>query len=91
MSPERSEQHITEMSYETALGASTPDTITLLGKDLARDVMGEVGFGELAFWLATQQRPTRGQTRVFEAVLAAAGADDLLALNPVLGRFIRGR
>ncbi|GEL17251.1 citryl-CoA lyase [Pseudonocardia asaccharolytica] len=57
--------------YPTALGASTPDTITLLGHDLARDVMGEVGFGELAFWLATQQRPTKGQVRVFEAVLAA--------------------
>ena len=59
------------LSYETALGASTRETITLLGHDLARDVMGEVGFGELAFWLATQERPTKGQTRVFEAVLAA--------------------
>jgi citrate synthase len=57
--------------YETALGASTRDTITLLGKDLANDVMGEVGFGELAFWLATQRRPAKGETRVFEAVLAA--------------------
>lgn len=59
------------MTYETALGASTREKITLLGHDLADDVMGEVGFGELAFWLATQERPTRGQVRVFEAVLAA--------------------
>jgi citrate synthase len=58
-------------TYPTALGASDPTTITLLGKDLARDVMGTVGFGELAYWLATQRRPTPGQTRVFEAVLAA--------------------
>lgn len=57
--------------YETALGASSPTAITLLGSDLAADVMGEVGFGELAFWLAAQRRPTPGQTRVFEAVLAA--------------------
>ncbi|GAA3662091.1 citryl-CoA lyase [Lentzea roselyniae] len=57
--------------YETALGASTPDTITLLGQDLANDVMGTVGFGELAFWLATQRRPSAGETRLFEAVLAA--------------------
>src|SRR5881394_3477124 len=57
--------------YETALGASTKDTITLLGHDLAADVMGNVGFGELAFWLATQRRPSKGETRVFEAVLAA--------------------
>jgi citrate synthase len=57
--------------YPTALGASSRESITLLGQDLAADVMGNVGFGELAFWLATQQRPTPGQTRVFEAVLAA--------------------
>ncbi|HEY3871658.1 MAG TPA: citryl-CoA lyase [Actinocrinis sp.] len=57
--------------YPTALGASSLDSITLLGQDLARDVMGEVGFGELAFWLAAQRRPTPGETRVFEAVLAA--------------------
>jgi len=57
--------------YETALGASTKDKITLLGQDLAEDVMGTVGFGELAFWLATQRRPSTGETRVFEAVLAA--------------------
>ncbi|MET9000934.1 citryl-CoA lyase [Amycolatopsis sp. Hca4] len=57
--------------YETALGASTKDKITLLGQDLAEDVMGKVGFGELAFWLATQRRPSPGETRVFEAVLAA--------------------
>jgi citrate synthase len=57
--------------YPTALGASTRETITLLGQDLARDVMGSVGFGELAFWLATQRRPEPGEVRLFEAVLAA--------------------
>jgi citrate synthase len=57
--------------YATALGASSPDRITLLGHDLAEDVMGSVGFGELSFWLATQRRPSPGETRVFEAVLAA--------------------
>ncbi|WP_346054595.1 citryl-CoA lyase [Amycolatopsis dongchuanensis] len=57
--------------YPTALGASSLDKITLLGQDLARDVMGKVSFGELAFWLATQRRPSPGETRVFEAVLAA--------------------
>jgi citrate synthase len=57
--------------YPTALGASSLHSITLLGADLAGDVMGNVGFGELAFWLATQRRPSPGETRVFEAVLAA--------------------
>ena len=51
--------HPTALDYPTALGASTPTTITLLGQDLAADVMGEVGFGELAFWLAARRRPTR--------------------------------
>jgi len=59
------------LEYPTALGASTLHSITLLGADLADDVMGKVGFGELAFWLATQRRPSPGETRVFEAVLAA--------------------
>ena len=58
-------------SYPTALGASDRHRITLLGQDLAEDVMGVVGFGELAFWLATQRRPSPGEVRVFEAVLAA--------------------
>lgn len=62
---------MSEREYPTALGASTKDTITLLGHDLADEVMGEVGFGELAFWLATQRRPAPGEVRVFEAVLAA--------------------
>ncbi len=58
-------------TYATALGASSLERITLLGADLAEDVMGTVGFGELAFWLATQRRPDAGEVRVFEAVLAA--------------------
>lgn len=62
---------VERLAYPTALGASSLTSITLLGTDLAEDVMGKVGFGELAFWLATQRRPSTGETRVFEAVLAA--------------------
>jgi citrate synthase len=57
--------------FPTSIGASTPDTITLLGQDLAESLMGKVSFGELALWLVTQRRPTPGQVRVFEAVLVA--------------------
>jgi citrate synthase len=57
--------------FPTALGSSTADMITLLGQDLAGDLMGRVGFGELALWLVTQRRPTPAQVRVFEAVLVA--------------------
>lgn len=57
--------------YPTAMGAASRHAITLMGHDLADDIMGSVGFGELAFWLATQRRPNPGETRVFESVLAA--------------------
>jgi citrate synthase len=43
----------------------------LLGLDVADDLMGRIGFGELAFWLVAQRRPSPAQTRVFEAVLVA--------------------
>ena len=57
--------------FRTSLGTSDADRITLLGQDLAADLMGKVGFGELALWLVTQRRPTQAQVRVFEAVLVA--------------------
>lgn len=58
-------------AYPTSLGTSDAATITLLGQDLAADLMGQVGFGELALWLVTQTRPSPSQVRVFEAVLVA--------------------
>jgi len=57
--------------FPTSLGTSDADTITLLGQDLAADLMGKVSFGELALWLVTQQRPAPEQVRVFEAVMVA--------------------
>jgi citrate synthase len=59
------------LSFPTSLGTSTADEIRLLGRDLTADLMGRVGFGELAFWLVTLRRPTPSETRVFEAVLVA--------------------
>src|SRR6516164_8349362 len=57
--------------YPTSLGTSDADTITLLGQNLAEDLMGTVGFGELTLWMVTQRRPTQSEVRVFEAVLVA--------------------
>lgn len=59
------------MEYPTGLGTSDATTIRLLGHDLAGELIGKVGFGELALWLATQERPTPQQVRVFEAVLVS--------------------
>jgi citrate synthase len=55
--------------FPTSLGTSEGETITLLGQDLATDLMGNVSFGELAYWLLTLNRPTPQQSRLFEAVL----------------------
>ena len=60
-----------ELSFPTSIGTSDADQISLLGQDLAADLMGKVGFGELAYWLVAGRRPTAGETRVFEAVLVA--------------------
>lgn len=57
--------------FPTSLGTSDRDSIRLMGQDLAGDLMGQVGFGELAFWLLAGRRPSPGQVRVFEAVLVA--------------------
>jgi citrate synthase len=62
---------MSELEFPTSLGTSTADEIRLLGHDLTEDLMGKVGFGELAFWLVTLRRPTPQETRVFEAVLVA--------------------
>src|SRR5215471_949763 len=59
------------MTYPTSIGASDETTITVLGQNLADDLMGTVGFGELAFALVAGHRPTAGQRRLFEAVLVA--------------------
>lgn len=55
-------------TYRTGIGASDADHMWLLGHEVP-DLMGNVSFGELAFWLVTKRRPTPGQLTVFEAVL----------------------
>ena len=50
-----------DLSFPTSLGTSTADEIRLLGRDLTADLMGRVGFGELAFsvLLSRRRRPSR--------------------------------
>ena len=62
---------MTELEFPTSLGTSTADEIRLLGQDLTADLMGKVGFGELAFWLVAGRRPAAAEVRLFEAVLVA--------------------
>jgi len=58
-------------TYRTSLGTSSRDTISLLGQDLATDLMGQVSFGDLAFWLVALRRPSPGESVLFNAVLVA--------------------
>jgi citrate synthase len=74
-----------DVEFPTSLGTSQSDRITLLGQDLATDLIGKVSFGELAFWLVAMRRPSPGELRVFEAVLVAL-ADHGLTPSAVAAR-----
>ncbi len=87
------------MEYPTGIGTSDATSIRLLGHDLAGELLGNIGFGELALWLATQQRPTPQQVRVFEAVLVSlaaiaagllGGGSRFLGVTEDTGRFLAG-
>ena len=41
----------------------------MLGHSLADELLGQVSFGELAFWLMAKRRPTPQERIMFEAVL----------------------
>jgi len=76
---------MTRPNYPTSIGHSDAHSITLLGHDLAGELMGQVGFGELAFWLVAQRRPSAGELRLFEAVLVAL-ADHGLSPSAIAAR-----
>jgi citrate synthase len=76
---------MTEPGYPTSIGRSQPDSISVLGNDLSDDLIGRVGFGELAFWLVALRRPSPGELRLFEAVLVAL-ADHGLTPSAIAAR-----
>lgn len=62
---------MSELRFPTSLGMSTTSTITLLGEDLAGDLMGKVGLTELVYRMVTLRTPTPGQVRMLDACLLA--------------------
>jgi citrate synthase len=60
-----------ERWLRTGIGAADADSITLLGRDLASELMGEVTFTELAFLLVSGRTPSPGETRLLDAVLVS--------------------
>lgn len=55
----------------SGIGASTADSITVCGRDLAGELMGRVSFTELAFLLVAGRPPTDAETRLLDAVLVS--------------------
>lgn len=58
-----------EAEFPTAVSVSDAHSIRVLDHDVATELMGKTGFGELAFWLVAQRRPTAAEVRMFEATL----------------------
>jgi citrate synthase len=55
----------------TDIGATTAETITIRGHDLAGELMGRMTFTELAFLLVQGRRPAAGETTLLDAVLVS--------------------
>jgi citrate synthase len=55
----------------TSVGRSTPDSITVRGRDVATDVMGTMSFSDLAFLLAADRTPSVGESMLFNAILVS--------------------
>lgn len=55
----------------TGLGTSTEDSITVAGKNLASELMGEVNLGDMAFLVVAGRLPNPQESTLFNAVLVA--------------------
>ena len=60
-----------EPRFETWIGSSTPDSITVGGLDLPTEVMGRLTLTDLAYLLVTHREPTAGERRLLDTVLVA--------------------
>jgi citrate synthase len=59
------------MSFETSVGTSDADSITVMGRDLAGELMGKATLTELAFLVVQRRMPSPEETRLFDAVLVS--------------------
>src|SRR5215212_7516333 len=57
------------MSFRTSVGTADADSITVMGRDLAGELMGKVTLSELAFLVVQRRPPGAGETRLLDAVL----------------------
>jgi citrate synthase len=59
------------MTLETSVGTSDADSITVMGRDLASELLGRHSFTELSFLLVQRRLPTPEETRLLDAVLVS--------------------
>ena len=57
------------MTLETSVGTSDADSITVMGRDLSKELLGRHTFTELAFLLVQRRLPSAAETRMLDAVL----------------------
>ncbi len=62
----------------TAISASNPSTIVIRGRDLTRDLIGNISFTEHFWLLLTGAMPTAAQRRVLDATLVAIAEHGLV-------------
>jgi citrate synthase len=55
----------------TSVGTSDADSITVMGRDVAGELMGNVTLTELAFLLVQRRPPEPGETKLLDAVLVS--------------------
>jgi citrate synthase len=59
------------MSFETSVGTADADSITVMGSDLAGELMGKVTLTELAFLVVQRRMPSAEETRLLDTVLVS--------------------
>jgi citrate synthase len=59
------------MSFETSIGTSDADSITVMGRDLSSELLGKITFTELAFLFVQGRAPSAAETRMLDAVLVS--------------------
>lgn len=56
-------------SLRTDIASSTPDKITVFGRDFSNDILGHLSFGDMAFLEIKQRVPNANESRMFNAML----------------------
>ena len=58
-------------SFRTSVGTSDADSITVMGRDVAHELMGTTTLTELAFLVVRRRMPSAEETRLLDAVLVS--------------------